>query len=102
MIEPIGILLLQDEQGDDIGILLGDEHDDVEFRFIMLVGGETGETLRFQPSDNMTVAEFFDSLDSEEGNSSEEALVEFLRKQKQAAVLVAFDGDPRTFDYDEI
>lgn len=101
MIEPIGILMLNDEKGDDIGILLGDEHDDVEFRFIMLVGGTTGETLRFESSDNMTVADFFDTLDDED-STSEAALVEFLKKQKNAAVLVAFDGDPRTFDLDEI
>jgi len=101
MIEPIGILILNDESGDDIGILLGDEHDDVEFRFIMLVGGTTGETLRFQPSDNMTVADFFDTLDDED-SASETAIVEFLKAQKHAAVLVAFDGEPRTFDLDEI
>lgn len=100
MIEPIGILLLNDDEGDDINILLGDEHDDVEFRFIMLVGGATGETLRFQPSDNMTVAEFFDSLDDED-SSAETAIIDFLKKQKEAAVLVAFDGEPRTFDYED-
>jgi hypothetical protein len=101
MIEPIGILVLDDENDDEIGILLGDEHDDVEFRFIMLVGGTTGETLRFQPTDNMTVAEFFDSLDDED-STSEPAIVEFLKTQKDAAVLVAFDGEPRTFSFDEI
>ena len=29
MIEPIGILLLDDSNDEDVGILLGDEHDDV-------------------------------------------------------------------------
>ena len=101
MIEPIGILLLNDDKGDDIGILLGDEHDDVEFRFIMLVGGTTGETLRFEPSEKMTVAEFFDSLEDED-SSADEAIVDFLRKQQNAAVLVAFDGEPRTFDIDAL
>ncbi|MBL0371539.1 hypothetical protein JJB09_05820 [Rhizobium sp. KVB221] len=101
MIEPIGILLLDVGNDEDVGILLGDEHDDVEFRFIMLVGSQTGETLRFQPSDNMTVEEFFEALD-EPGNASEPEILKFLKVQRSAAVLVAFDGEPRTFDLDDL
>ena len=43
MIEPIGVLIYGGSD-DDIAVVVGEEHDDVEFRFIMLVGGRTGET----------------------------------------------------------
>jgi len=71
MIEPIGVLLYGDHD-DDIAVVVGDEHDDIIFRFIMLVGGRTGETLKFQPSDRMTVGEFFESMDDAPGNPSED------------------------------
>ena len=101
MIEPIGVLLYG-ENDDDIAVVVGDEHDDIQFRFIMLVGGRTGETLKFQPSDNMTVAEFFESMDDAPGNPSEDAILQLLKREENAAVLVAFDGEPRTFDLDEL
>jgi hypothetical protein len=96
MIEPIGILMLGHEGEGELSILLGDEHDDVAFRFISLVGGATGETLRFESTDGMTVGEFFDALDDEE-SSTEEAILDFLEKEHDAAVLVAYDGEPRIF-----
>jgi hypothetical protein len=101
MIEPIGVLLYGDND-DDIAVIVGDEHDDIQFRFIMLVGGRTGETLKFQPSDQMTVGEFFESMDEAPGNPSEDAILQLLKREENAAVLVAFDGEPRTFDLDEI
>ena len=101
MIEPIGVLLYG-ENDDDIAVIVGDEHDDIEFRFIMLVGGRTGETLKFQPSDNMTVGEFFESMDDAAENPSDDAILQLLTREENAAVLVAFDGEPRTFDLDEI
>ena len=76
--------------------------DDVEFRFIMLVGGKTGETLKFQPTDNMTVGEFFESMDDTPGHPSEDAILQLLKREENAAVLVAFDGEPRTFDLEEV
>ena len=101
MIEPIGVLIYGGSD-DDIAVVVGEEHDDVEFRFIMLVGGRTGETLNFQPSDNMTVGEFFESMDETPGNPSEDAILQLLKREENAAVLVAFDGEPRTFDHEEI
>ena len=101
MIEPIGVLLYGDSD-DDIAVVVGDEHDDVLFRFIMLVGGRSGETLKFQPSERMTVGEFFESMDEAPGNPSEDAILQLLKREENAAVLVAFDGEPRTFDLDEI
>ena len=101
MIEPIGVLIYGGSD-DDIAVVVGEEHDDVEFRFIMLVGGRTGETLKFQPSDNMTVGEFFESMDETPGTPSEDAILQLLKREENAAVLVAFDGEPRTFDLEEI
>lgn len=101
MIEPLGILLYGYEGEDEVSVLLGEDHDDVAFRFITLVGGTSGQTLRFEPSDNMTVGDFFDALDDEEENPTETAIVDFLKKERDAAVLVAFDGEPRTFDLEQ-
>lgn len=102
MIEPLGILLYGYEGEDEVSVLLGEDHDDIAFRFITLVGGTSGQTLRFESSDNMTtVGEFFDALDDEEENPTETAILDFLRKERDAAVLVAFDGEPRTFDLDD-
>jgi hypothetical protein len=101
MIEPIGVLLYG-ENDDDIAVIIGDEHDDVQFRFIMLVGGRTGETLKFEPSESMTVADFFESMDEAPGNPSEDAILQLLKREENAAVLVAFDGEPRTFDLEEV
>lgn len=99
MIEPMGVLMLGYEGENELSIFLGDEHDDVVFRFISLIGGVSGETLRFEASDGMTVAEFFDALDEEE-SETEIAILDFLEKEKNAAVLVAFDGEPRVFAVD--
>lgn len=102
MIEPLGILLYGYEGEDEVSVLLGEDHDDIAFRFITLVGGTSGQTLRFESSDNMTtVGEFFDALDDEEENPTETAILDFLRKERNAAVLMAFDGEPRTFDLDD-
>jgi hypothetical protein len=101
MIEPMGILLYGYEGEDDVSVLLGEDHDDVEFRFITLVGGTSGETLRFESSDGMTVGEFFEALDDEEENPTETAIIDFLKKERDAAVLVAFDGEPRTFELED-
>jgi hypothetical protein len=100
MIEPMGVLMLGYEGENELSIFLGDEHDDVVFRFITLVGGQTGETLRFEASNGMTVADFFDALDEEE-SETEIAILDFLEKEQNAAVLVAFDGEPRIFAVDE-
>jgi hypothetical protein len=99
MIEPMGVLMLGYEGENELSIFLGDEHDEVVFRFITLVGGATGETLRFEASEGMTVADFFDALDEEE-SETEIAILDFLEKEKNAAVLVAFDGEPRIFAVD--
>jgi hypothetical protein len=48
----------------------------------------------------MTVADFFDALDEEE-SETEIAILDFLEKEQNAAVLVAFDGEPRIFAVDE-
>jgi hypothetical protein len=101
MIEPMGILLYGYEGDEDVSVLLGDEHDDIAFRFITLVGGTSGQTLRFESSDGMTVGEFFEALDDEDENPTETAILDFLKKEHDAAVLVAFDGEPRTFDFEE-
>jgi hypothetical protein len=101
MIEPMGILLYGYEGEEEVSVLLGEDHDDVAFRFITLVGGTSGQTLRFEPSDGMTVGEFFEALEDEDENPTEQAILDFLRKEKDAAVLVAFDGEPRTFDFEE-
>jgi hypothetical protein len=99
MIEPMGVLMLGHEGENELSIFLGDEHDDVAFRFITLVGGASGETLRFDGGNGMTVADFFDALDEEESDT-EISILDFLEKEKNAAVLVAFDGDPRIFAVD--
>ena len=101
MIEPMGILLYGYEGDDDVSVLLGEDHDDVAFRFITLVGGTSGQTLRFESADGMTVGEFFEALDDEDENPTETAIVDFLKKERDAAVLVAFDGEPRTFELDD-
>lgn len=98
MIEPLGILMYGYDGEDDVSVILGEDHDDVAFRFITLVGGTTGQTLRFESADGMTVADFFEALEDEGENPTETAILEFLRKERDAAVLVAFDGEPRTFD----
>jgi hypothetical protein len=101
MIEPMGILMFGYDGGEDVEVLLGEDHDDIAFRFITLVGGTSGQTLRFESSDGMTVAEFFEALEDENENPTEQAILDFLKKEKDAAVLVAFDGEPRTFGFDE-
>jgi hypothetical protein len=101
MIEPMGILMFGYEGDDDVSVLLGDDHDDIAFRFITLVGGTSGQTLRFESSDGMTVSEFFEALEDEDENPTEQSILEFLKKERDAAVLVAFDGEPRTFDFEE-
>ena len=101
MIEPMGILMFGYEGEDEVSVLLGEDHDDVAFRFITLVGGTSGQTLRFESSDGMTVGEFFEALEDEDENPTEQSILEFLKKERDAAVLVAFDGEPRTFDFDE-
>src|ERR1044072_2245848 len=101
MIEPMGILLYGHEGDEDVSVLLGEDHYDIAFRFITLVGGTSGQTLRFESSDGMTVGEFFEALDDEDENPTETAILDFLKKEKDAAVLVAFDGEPRIFDFEE-
>ena len=101
MIEPMGILLYGYEGEDDVSVLLGEDHDDIAFRFITFVGGTSGQTLRFEPTDGMTVGQFFEALDDEDENPTEVAIIDFLKKERDAAVLVAFDGEPRTFDIEE-
>jgi hypothetical protein len=41
-------------------------------------------------------------MDEAPGNPSEDAILQLLKREENAAVLVAFDGEPRTFDLDEI
>ena len=102
MIESIGVLMYGGRDDDDISVIIGEDHDDVEFRFIMLVGGKSGETLKFQPAESMTVGDFFESMDETPGNPTEIAILDLLKREENAAVLVAFDGEPRTFDLDDL
>ena len=100
MIECIGGIMSGEDE-DDVRIVLGEDHDDIEYQFLMFVGGKTGATLKFEGYAGATVGKFFEMLDAEPGNPTETSLLKFLDEQDDLAVLVAFDGEPRTFVFEE-
>ncbi len=90
MIEPLGILMYGYDGEDDVSVILGEDHDDVAFRFITLVGGTTGQTLRFESADGMTVADFFEALEDEGQVFGRDAAARIadLEEQHRAAVFL--------------